>query len=1795
MNARSFKVIFSKRLGALVAVGENATSQGKSASGEANRSSTSVLHEGGSANQHVGTLKALCLATLLSTLPPAYALDVNALPTQGQVVSGSANISSLGAAMTITQSTDRAAINWQSFNVGADARVNVVQNNRQSVLLNRVVGNEMSQIRGQISANGQVVLVNPNGIVMGPTGRITASAFTASTFGITDANFEAGHMKYERNGSNGKVVHQGHIQTAEAGGYVALIGAEVNNEGTITTRQGAVVLAAADAVTLPSLSEINNVSVPLSRNVRLEINPESFGSASVNNSGVIVTDGGQVLMRAAAVVDAVSKIADATVIQSGSIDTTGVQGGGVDILADHGRIRVSGSVKANSTDGTAGGDVYIGRDQNTNVLAAVGDVSGARLESLGGFIETSGDYLSTRNIQIKAKDWLLDPTNIRIVGSGTTTAASSNVGGVTGTITFNGPSGISDSLVFRDDIQNAINAGTNVKIDTANSTPGANGTGNITIETALTFNNNTANAATLSLLAKNGITQNAGASITNNGSGLVHVVMTAEGLPGGTPISLGTNNSSSLGITLNSTIKTNGDVTITGTTANSTQHGVRFSNGSGIEARSYNVTGRMTANSGGSQGAAQGSGVVFTGTSAFKSTVDSTITASTRSTAVYGMHFHNGSTVTFDTGGAKLVAATDAANLGSGVKIGWAGGAVINTQGDVTLGSLNANAFMHLQGTVNASGNSVNTVGSLKLLGQSNGGGIASQDGGGVPGEVIASGATSVDIEGVSTGAAHGVNLGITVGSPISSERGKITIKGSTTTASGFNGVNVMNNTTITSDSGDISITGNSASNTNAAVRLNLGTVTTGGNVEVAGTSTTAGALGVWTDNAKVTGSNVTVSGTSVSAAGVHLGNGVDASVNGLFEANGAAPETGLLKVTGLSQSGTAVQSQSGMMKATKNIVIDAQSGTGNGVVMTGTNGITSTGGDVTIKTDSLNLATTAVGITSTSGLVSIQNKSAGTLVNVGGSDVLTGSKTLGITNIELNKIAAAKTEIGSNTAGHLTVSSAVTSLDATGDLSLRTGGNIDINAALTVGGATGTKNLTLDASGPNSTITSSEAGVVKAETLKIAGANAQVAMAAMAHQVKNLSADVKSLAFKNTQALTVSAKTNGGSIKVETNEGTLTVGTVNGLQGVTANTGNIELVGNTDTGHGLVIGATVETTGDVTLRGRTHDGTQNSNAGVFGGTAGLVKGNNITMVAEATNSEGRTLGYRGAAARFIATGKVDFTGSTQNLANGWYTFGGVIEAGEGIKIQGTSRQGQGVGFDQQGNNGNLIQITNGNSGGIEIKGHAMADDRQGVGLNGINIVNNGSGGIDIWTVNGHIVATNTFGGTNTITNGANGGEVILEAGVGVANPSDNNSRINGTHLSITQNSNGGVFMGTPGNGDVTVAKITNNGTGAVEIMAGYYKKAGDGTGGQIKTAAGNAITNINGTTRLYSGAATSTDNLSLLDATLANLYLSNVNGTQKNTQFNSDANATMTNGPAVQVFFRETSTIGAEALKGAVLEKTYGDASTQNGQGQALLADMVRELKEVNSGNKEQPTTAGNLIIAKSVLVDDLAAANQNVALTNAQYSGAGFLRANSDGYGNTPINTGAAHGTSLETGEATKVVVKQKTLNLTGLTAQDKAFDNTTTAILTGTPTVDLPNELSNDRVSVDNTSANFNNPLVGDNKPVTVIAGLNGADKDNYTLVVPTNLTASITGAVEPVDPPGPIVPVVPPTPNNNTVVIAGGSNSFQLASADGQCSADTLEQCECETATNPAGVALEGVQICYEPKNGPSSAL
>ena len=176
------------------------------------------------------TIKTMAICLMIVSL----GANVYALPGGGVVTAGNAGITSGPGGMTITQTTPRTAINWQSFNIGQKEAVRFVQPNSYSVALNRVLGSDPSSIQGSLSANGQVFLMNPNGVLFGRGAQVNTGGLVASTLNITDGDFMAG--RYQFNGAgNGAIINQGSI-TAADGGYVALLGANVSNEGIISAR-----------------------------------------------------------------------------------------------------------------------------------------------------------------------------------------------------------------------------------------------------------------------------------------------------------------------------------------------------------------------------------------------------------------------------------------------------------------------------------------------------------------------------------------------------------------------------------------------------------------------------------------------------------------------------------------------------------------------------------------------------------------------------------------------------------------------------------------------------------------------------------------------------------------------------------------------------------------------------------------------------------------------------------------------------------------------------------------------------------------------------------------------------------------------------------------------------------------------------------------------------------------------------------------------------------------------------------------------------------------------------------------------------------------------------------------------------------------------------------------------------------------------------------------------------------------------------------------------------------------------
>lgn len=255
--------------------------------------------------------------------PPAP----DALPTGGRVVAGSARIHQAGNRMTIHQETQKVIANWRGFDIGKDAAVAFDQPGPASVALNRVVGQHPSRIFGWLSANGQVMLVNPAGVVFGPGSQLNVGGITASTLAISDADFLDGDDKYHFRGNAGAggILNRGAI-TTESGGVVALVAPVVRNEGEIRTPQGATALAAGESVTLDFTGD-GLLSVTVEK---------STLDALAENKGLIRADEGRVILAANAAHDLLS----GAVNNSGVIEARGITRKGGRILLEGGPLPI---------------------------------------------------------------------------------------------------------------------------------------------------------------------------------------------------------------------------------------------------------------------------------------------------------------------------------------------------------------------------------------------------------------------------------------------------------------------------------------------------------------------------------------------------------------------------------------------------------------------------------------------------------------------------------------------------------------------------------------------------------------------------------------------------------------------------------------------------------------------------------------------------------------------------------------------------------------------------------------------------------------------------------------------------------------------------------------------------------------------------------------------------------------------------------------------------------------------------------------------------------------------------------------------------------------------------------------------------------------------------------------------------------------------------------------------------------------------------------------------------------------
>ncbi len=349
----------------------------------------------------------IALAIALSFM--AAAQVAHAAPVGGAVAAGAATISATGATTTVVQTTPSAVLNWLSFGIAAGETVRFVQPGANSVALNRVTGPDPSAIFGTLSSNGKVFLVNPNGILFGAGASVNVGGLVASTLGIADADFMAGKYSFARAGT-GSVVNEGSI-TAGDGGYVALLGAKVRNDGAIFARMGTIALAGGDAITLDMAGDkLLNVIVD-----------KGAVNALVENGGVIRADGGQALLTAHAAGSLLSTVVNNTgVVQARTIEN---REGRIILLGDmqSGTVNVGGTLDASAPETGRGG--FIETSAATVKISPEATITTA---AAGGLTGT----------------WLIDPADFTISGAGDITGAALSNSLVSSNVTIQSSQGI---------------------------------------------------------------------------------------------------------------------------------------------------------------------------------------------------------------------------------------------------------------------------------------------------------------------------------------------------------------------------------------------------------------------------------------------------------------------------------------------------------------------------------------------------------------------------------------------------------------------------------------------------------------------------------------------------------------------------------------------------------------------------------------------------------------------------------------------------------------------------------------------------------------------------------------------------------------------------------------------------------------------------------------------------------------------------------------------------------------------------------------------------------------------------------------------------------------------------------------------------------------------------------------------------------------------------------------------------------------------------------------------------------
>lgn len=1379
--------------------------------------------------------RALTLASVF-TLPAAAQTS----PQGGTVAVGAASISQQAGQTLINQTTDRALIDWRSFDIGAGQSVTVAQPGAGSLLVNRVTGGGTgTRIDGSLTANGQVIVIDKAGIVIGRGARIDAGAFLATTSDLDNADFAAGRLIFGTAGAPGAaIINEGTIRVSDAG-YAALAAASVENRGLVEAKLGRVVLAGAERFTLDLAGDgLLRFELPEEVAGRV-VNVGTLSGASVLITARAARDGMAGVVNAGGLVEATAarEVDGRIVIGGDGTDTlvTGAvtaQGGGVDILgrtvtltgaqvdvsaADGGgtvriggdyqgggertrsqstRIDAASTIRADATRTGTGGRVIVWSDGRTDYAGSI-SARGAGGGD-GGFAEVSGKaslrFAGKADLSAaagaKGGTLLLDPTSITIGTTANVNGDGSNGDDVTGNIGQTDYSGAA-SLITAAAIADLLNDGTSVSLSASQD---------------ITLNSSIAKTggydASLILTAGRDIVIGAGVSVTSS-SGALDISFTAgSGTNAGQVVSAATGTES---FTSNG-----GNISFTGRGRTGAINGVDLS-GVSLSSGSGAITLTGTG-----YGGEDSSGVRIADGSTLQSSSGSITLTGTSGGGNVGMH----AGLNFDGTGHNQIRTS----WGSVSLTGATGG---TSTSDYAIGIRAVNLSI-----------AASSDGNISLTGTSSMGGASSYgielNGAGGTRSISSNGGT-ISITGTGGGSSGSLNYGVMLYGDYAVSAGSGSVTVNATGGSGSIGISNERDTNATiggaSQSGTVTINAD-------GMALGALTVRSSGTVVLAPrTSGKAIDIGSSSDSA---GGNLALSQTELNrvTAGTLV---IGSSLAGTISASSAFSPTHvstlqLSSATMAVNAGLAALAQA-HLNAGKDVTLVSQ-----GAMTLTSNIAKSAGADatLTLRAGSDLTINSGIGATASTGKLSMDFTagyvSAGTLTTSG-----SGSFTSNGGDIALKGLSGVSLSGSSVTAGAGTIILAGadlalsgTSITSTGRVQLRpytSGGQMDIGATGAGSGKAHVSQTELD---------QISAGVLRLGALD--GGNLVIS-AALSHASDTIEL-VSAGSVTQTAAITIDRLALLGSGATHTLENSS-----NQITTLAADTGSLSVVSSTDVTTGTVAGTTGLTfRGTAKLEGVAATatlGAVSTYAGAGTGSLELTSTRDIFVTANVgvSNSGKVDIILRGDSNANVS-GSVGISGANLSTNGGNITIGGGTDAATGYAVS-YNAPGSGVRIAS-------ASTLNAGSGNIKINGQGADSGFHAASGIGIEI----TGG-----------STLTTSGSGTITlNGKGGSGNILTAGIAIGGDSSIRT-VNGTiGINGEQAGTGTSRYGVLFRADTNGSTIYSSGAAAITITA--TSTAGKIAANSSITDYSKALIGCSAANSCYGGTITlRADRLDLTDA----------------------------------------------------------------------------------------------------------------------------------------------------------------------------------------------------------------------------------------------------------------------------------------------------------------------------------------